>query len=100
MIESFPAAVVYAVVLGLALGSFQAINAAVYAHYFGRRHAGEIRGLTFVITIVGAALGPLPFGWLSSHSYVPVLATGAALCALAATANLVVGPPRDPQAPA
>ena len=84
----------YAMALGGAYGSFQAINAAVYAHYFGRAHAGEIRGVTFVITIVGAALGPLPFGWAAAHgSYFPVLAGGAALCASAIVANLVVDRP-------
>lgn len=94
-IGSSAGAFAYAVVLGLALESFQAINSAVYAHYFGRQHAGEIRGITFVITIVGAALGPLPFGWSSSHGgYFSVLVAGAALCACAATANLVVKPPR------
>jgi MFS family permease len=93
-ITSTTSAVTYAVVVGVALGSFQAINAAIYAHYYGRAHAGEIRGVTFVITIVGAALGPLPFGWASTYRYFPVLAGGAALCALAATANLVVVPPR------
>ena len=80
--------------LGFAYGSFQAINAAVYAHYFGRQHAGEIRGVTFVITIVGAALGPLPFGWAAAHgSYSRVLVAGAALCAAAVVANLVVKQP-------
>jgi MFS family permease len=79
---------------GCAYGSFQGINAAVYAHYFGRKHAGEIRGVTFVITIVGAALGPLPFGWAATHGgYFPVLAVGAALCAIAVVANLVVARP-------
>ena len=92
---SSASAVAYAVALGVALGSFQALNAAVYAHYFGRSHAGEIRGVTFVITILGAAAGPLPFGWFSTHgSYVPVLAGGAALCLVAAAVNLVVHEPR------
>jgi MFS family permease len=87
-------AFVYASALGFAYGSFQAINAAVYAHYFGRKHAGEIRGLTFVITIVGAALGPLPFGWAAAHGgYFPVLAVGAGLCAIAMVANIVVDRP-------
>jgi MFS family permease len=91
-------AYIYGIALGLAYGSFQAINAAVYAHYFGRRHAGEIRGVTFVITIVGAALGPLPFGWASAHgSYLPVLVVGAVLCSLAAVANLIAPVPH-PQA--
>jgi MFS family permease len=93
-IGSSAAAVTYAVALGVALGSFQALNAAVYAHYFGRAHAGEIRGVTFVITILGAALGPVPFGWSATHGgYFPVLAGGEALCLLAAAANLRVHAP-------
>ena len=94
MVASTPAAFVYGMALGFAYGSFQAINASVYAHYFGRKHAGEIRGVTFVITIVGAALGPLPLGWAAAHGgYFPVLAAGAALCAVAIVANVVAAPP-------
>jgi MFS family permease len=93
-VASTTGAVVYGIALGLAYGSFQAINAAVYAHYFGRQHAGEIRGVTFIITIAGAALGPLPFGIASARgSYFPVLVAGAFLCALAAVANLSVRAP-------
>jgi MFS family permease len=81
-------------VLGLALGSFQSVSIVVYAHYYGRTNLGEIRGLTFVI--VGAALGPVLFSWGSAHgSYVPVLATAAAMCLVAALANLLVRPPRE-----
>jgi MFS family permease len=93
-VASTTGAVVYGIALGLAYGSFQAINTAVYAHYFGRQHAGEIRGVTFIITIVGAALGPWPFGVASARgSYFPVLVAGAFLCALAAVANLSVRAP-------
>jgi MFS family permease len=96
MVASTTGSYLYGIALGLAYGSFQAINAAVYAHYFGRQHAGEIRGVTFVITIVGAALGPLPFGWAAAQgSYFPVLFGGAVLCLLAAVANLIA---RVPQA--
>jgi MFS family permease len=95
MVASTSGAYVYGIALGFAYGSFQAINAAVYAHYFGRQHAGEIRGVTFVITIVGAALGPLPFGWASAQgSYFPILVGGAVLCSLAAVANLVAPVPQ------
>src|SRR5687768_336852 len=95
MVASPREAYTYGVALGFAYGSFQAINAAVYAHYFGRKHAGEIRGVTFVITIIGAALGPLPFGWASAHgSYFPVLVAGAVLCSFAALVNLLVPAPR------
>jgi MFS family permease len=94
-VDSTMGSFVYAMALGFAYGSFQAINAAVYAHYFGRQHAGEIRGVTFVITIVGAALGPLPFGWAAAQgSYAPVLVVGAALCVVAAGANVLT--PRPP----
>jgi MFS family permease len=93
-VGSTTGAFVYGMALGFAYGSFQAINAAVYAHYFGRQHAGEIRGVTFVITIVGAALGPLPFGWASANGgYFPVLACGAVLCVLAAVLNLLITRP-------
>ena len=94
MLTSMPGALVYAMTVGFAYGSFQAINAAVYAHYFGRKHAGEIRGTTFVITIVGAALGPLPFGWAAAHGgYGPVLMVGAVLCIIAIVANFAADRP-------
>ena len=92
-IASTIGAFAYAIALGLGYGAFQAINAAIYAHYFGRAHAGEIRGVTFLITIVGAALGPLPFGWAAQRSYMPVLAIGAALCLLGAIANFAAKRP-------
>jgi MFS family permease len=102
-VVSTTGAFVYGIALGFAYGSFQAINAAVYAHYYGRKHAGEIRGFTFVITIVGAALGPLPFGWSAAQGgYFTVLVTGAALCVVAAMANVIIkapSPTRDHRVP-
>jgi MFS family permease len=98
MVASPSGAVVYGVAVGFAYGSFQAVNAAVYAHYYGRKHAGEIRGITFVVTIVGAALGPVAFGWSTAHgSYEPVLMAGAVLCVVSALANLAVHQPPPPQ---
>jgi hypothetical protein len=56
---------------------------------------GRDTRVTFVITILGAALGPLPCCWSSSQGgYFVVLVAGAILCARAATANLVAKPPR------
>lgn len=67
-----------------------------WAHYFGRTHLGEIRGLTFVITIVGAALGPLPFGWAAERGgYGSVLLAGAVGCAAVALVNLIAPSPRS-----
>ena len=74
--------VLYALSLGGAYGSQQAINAAGYAQYFGRDHLGAIRGASFVFGIAGAAFGPLPFAasidW--SGSYSAVLIGCCALC--------------------
>ena len=64
----------YALCLGGAYGSQQAINAAGFAHYFGRDHLGAIRGSSFVFGISGAAFGPLPFAvgidWTGSYTTV------------------------------
>ncbi|MCP1777836.1 MFS transporter [Bradyrhizobium japonicum] len=74
--------VLYALSLGGAYGSQQAINAAGYAQYFGRDHLGAIRGASFVFGIAGAAFGPLPFAasvdW--TGSYTAVLIACCALC--------------------
>jgi MFS-type transporter involved in bile tolerance (Atg22 family) len=66
--------VLYALSLGGAYGSQQAINAAGYAQYFGRDHLGAIRGASFVFGIAGAAFGPLPFAasidWTGNYTAV------------------------------
>src|SRR6266852_5440505 len=65
---------IYALSLGGAYGSQQAIGAAGYAQYFGRDHLGAIRGASFIFGISGAALGPLPFAasidWTNSYAVV------------------------------
>lgn len=77
----------YAVALGIALGSHQAVNAAGFAHYFGRDHLGAIRGASFVFGVGGAAFGPLPFSasvvWTGSYSAVLV-----GCCALCVTCTV------------
>jgi MFS family permease len=64
----------YALCLGGAYGSQQAINAAGFAQYFGRDHLGAIRGSSFVFGISGAAFGPLPFAvgidWTGNYTAV------------------------------
>lgn len=79
----------YALSLGSAYGSQQAINAAGYAKYFGRDHLGAIRGTSFVFGVAGAALGPLPFAasidWTESYSAVLTVCCGLSLmCGAAA----------------
>ena len=75
--------VLYALCLGGAYGSQQAISAAGYAQYFGRDHLGAIRGASFVFGIAGAALGPLPFAasvdWIGSYGSVLIICFGLCL---------------------
>jgi hypothetical protein len=85
----------YALSLGGAYGSQQAINAAGYALYFGRDHLGAIRGTSLVVGVTGAAFGPLPFAasidW--TGSYATVLIGSCGLClACGACAFLVRQP--------
>jgi MFS family permease len=78
----------YALSLGGAYGSQQAINAAGYAQYFGRDHLGAIRGASFVFGITGAAFGPLPFAasidWTGSYGAVLIGCCGLCLACGAA----------------
>jgi MFS family permease len=86
----------YALSLGGAYGSQQAINAAGYAQYFGRDHLGAIRGASVIFGTSGAAFGPLPFvaslDW--TGSYVLALIVSAALCLGCCTASFLVRRPR------
>jgi MFS family permease len=86
---------VYAMSLGAAYGSQQAISAAGFAHYFGRNHLGAIRGASFVFGISGAAFGPLPFA-LSidlTGKYSVALVASLALALACATASFSVPAP-------
>jgi MFS-type transporter involved in bile tolerance (Atg22 family) len=87
--------VVYALSLGGAYGSQQAVNSAGYAQYFGRDHLGAIRGASFVFGIAGAAFGPLPFAasvdW--TGSYAAVLIGSCVLCTVCGTGAFAVKRP-------
>lgn len=50
----------YAVALGAALGGLNTAQAAGYAEAFGRTNMGAIRGVATVVSVIGAAIGPLP----------------------------------------
>ena len=51
----------YGSLLGLMQGMSNAIQASVYAHYFGRKHIGSIKGFTSTVGVAGASVGPLLF---------------------------------------
>ena len=91
----------YALCLGGAYGSQQAIGAAGYAQYFGRNHLGAIRGASFVFGISGAAFGPLPFAasadWTGDYFF--ALVGSCMLCLACGAASFFVRSPQigDPK---
>lgn len=86
----------YALCLGGAYGSQQAIGAAGYAQYFGRDHLGAIRGTSFVFGISGAAFGPLPFSVSIdlTGSYAVALACSTVLCLMCGAASFIAKAPQ------
>lgn len=91
--ESYPPAVVFAVVYGLAFGSTVAMNQAIYADYFGRTSLGVIRGSFMPVQLTLNAAGPFLTGlWVDqAGSYdLPFLVFGALL--LIAAGLLVLAP--------
>jgi MFS family permease len=73
---------VYAVTLGAMIGILQVAHSAGLAESFGTAHIGSIRGVTFVIGVSGAALGPLPLLWSANAAYWLYLALAASACVL------------------
>jgi MFS transporter, OFA family, oxalate/formate antiporter len=52
----------FGILLGTTSGLFRAINSVVWPAFYGRNHLGSIYGFTAAAGVLGAALGPLPFG--------------------------------------
>lgn len=79
-IASARTVVVYGAVLGTMQGMSMAVQSTVYAHYFGRKHLGAIKGSVSTFAVAGTAAGPLllSVGFDLTGSYAPVL-IGAAL---------------------
>jgi MFS family permease len=75
VVDSPGLALLYGSLLGLANGIKGAVGGSVYAHYFGRRHLGAIKGAAITITVAGTAVGPLLYGlgYEVAGNYLPVL---------------------------
>jgi MFS transporter, OFA family, oxalate/formate antiporter len=87
--------VVYGVILGISQGTRNALSASAYAHYFGRRHIGAIKGFSTTITVAGTSVGPLVFAlgleWLGGYG--AILAVSAIPPLLHALVTPFVRPP-------
>jgi MFS family permease len=89
------AAVVYGLLLGIAVGGGSTAGGVVWAEYYGRRYVGSIRGVEGMVKMLAAAVGPLPLAVAHDQfgSYAPGFLAFALLAGLAAAAALGAHPP-------
>lgn len=52
----------YSAFRGISNGLWMVAADVAWPSYFGRKHLGSIRGVGFGVGVVGAAIGPIPFG--------------------------------------
>lgn len=52
---------IYGGLMGISQGITAALNAVVFAHYFGRLHLGSIKGFVATLSVIATAIGPLIF---------------------------------------
>jgi MFS family permease len=95
-VQDLPSAVVYAVLFGINNAVINGHMNFLWPRFFGRRHLGSIQGAAQTIIVVGASLGPLPFGAAFDlfGSYVGALWLFALQPVLCAAAILLMRPPR------
>ncbi|MGI9499376.1 MAG: MFS transporter [Geminicoccaceae bacterium] len=94
-VHDLTTAVIYAVIFGLNNAAAHGLIGYVWPHFFGRKHLGSIQGTAATIMVVGASIGPLPFGaaYDATGSYQIALLTLALLPVLCAIAVLLMRPP-------
>ena len=63
-VTSAETAILFGALRGLTSGIWILASEVAWPIYFGRRHLGSIVGMSFAVSFVGAAIGPLPFGLL------------------------------------
>jgi MFS family permease len=94
-VRDMPSAVLYAVLFGINNAVMNGHMNFLWPRFFGRRHLGSIQGTAQTIIVVGAALGPLPFGAAFDlfGSYAGALWLFALQPVLCAAAILAMRPP-------
>ncbi len=95
-VQDAVSAVLYSIVFGLANAAIQSHYIFLWPRYFGRRHLGSIQGTGQTVGIVGASIGPIPFGvaFDLSGTYSGALVLSAFLPVACAIAILLMRPPR------
>jgi MFS family permease len=96
--DSYPAAVLYAAVAGVAGGGFLVAQRLIWADYFGRYSVGTIRGVSSLFIGVLGTMGPLMAGWLrdTTGDYTLAFTITAAVFAVGFVAMLFAPAPKKP----
>jgi MFS family permease len=89
--------VVYVAAYGIVGGARDALDATVWADYFGRRAVGAIRGLSRPFVVGSGALGGFvgAVGYDLAGNYTTVVLIFAAISLTGMVASITAGPPRD-----
>jgi MFS family permease len=101
---TFPAVLLYSVVLGLTMGGGAAVQTSLLPALFGVGHIGSISGSFALIGVLASALGALTFSlgstvlgdYRSASLWFTVLPLAVALFAFLSRRHFVVDPGRDP----
>lgn len=88
-------AAAFAVCQGIVTGLNAVSFAYMWPAYFGTEHLGSIRGFSMSATVVGSAIGPIPFGFLFDRTgeYQTAILIMIIVVALGAVASLVARRP-------
>jgi MFS family permease len=89
------AAFLFGAVMGATNGMARNLGTVSWPSFFGRANLGSIYGFTAAAGVVGAALGPIPFGFARDilGTYEMALFASAAISILLAITSLFVKPP-------
>jgi len=101
LVAETPALVLmYSAWRGASSGLWMVAADVAWPSYFGRKYLGSIRGVGFAVGVVGAAIGPIPFGlaYDMSGGYTPAIGGLLILPILAAIAVTQARPPGTLQA--
>lgn len=95
-VHDLTSAVLYGIVFGINNAAVQTHYTYVWPRFFGRRHLGSIQGTAQTIGVIGASIGPLPFGAAFDlyGNYVGVLLASSVLPVVCAGAILLMKLPR------
>jgi MFS family permease len=88
--------VVYALAVGIMMGSGGIFDGAVWPNLFGRQNQGAIRGFVASLLVAGSAGGPILLGLSYDHlgGYSPMLWVGILLCAVLLVLTFLVKEPQ------